>query len=128
MGRKKDKLRKETVTFRIAQDTDNRIETLRKTLIQSNVKRSLFGGSPIKATRSDMVEQGIADLYSRKAYEYEHGAEICGYCKQSRNQTEMYNSAVEELERYIGLYDDMKKLYSSSQSVNHGLQAKEAKL
>lgn len=119
MGRKKDKLRKETVTFRIASDTDQRIETLRKSLIQANAKRSLFGGTPIKATRSDMVEQGIADLYSRKAYEYEHGRDICGYCEQPKNMQKQYN----ELDQ---LYIDLKDLYSNIKSANHGIQAKKA--
>ena len=119
MGRKKDKLRKETVTFRIAEDTDNRIETLRKSLIQANAKRSLFGGTPIKATRSDMVEQGIADLYRRKAYEYEHGRDMCGYCTQPRNMQKQYNDLDE-------LYIELKELYKSIKSESHGIQAKEA--
>ena len=118
MGRKKDKLRKETVTFRIADDTDQRIETLRKSLIQANAKRSLFGGTPIKATRSDMVEQGIADLYRRKAYEYQHGRDICGYCEQPKNMQKQYNDLDD-------LYIELKELYKSIKSANHGIQAKE---
>lgn len=118
MGRTKDKIRKETVTFRIAEDTDRRIETLRKSLIQANAKRSLFGGAPIKATRSDMVEQGIADLYRRKAYEYEHGRDMCGYCEQPRNIHKQYRELDE-------LYIELKDLYNSMKNNKNGIPSKE---
>jgi len=126
MGRSKDKYTKATVTFRIGLDTDRKIESLRKHLIQKTGVRSLFGGTPIKATRSQMVEQGVADLWQRKSNEYEN-PDNCGYCKQSYNSTDLYNSAVEELERYINLYNDMKKLYSTTESGKHGQKIHPAK-
>jgi len=119
MGRRKDKYEKATVTFRIGKDTDRKIESLRQNLIRSSAMRSLFGGREIKATRSAMVEQAIADLWQRKSNEYEDSS-ICGICKQSKHQTEMYNNAVTELERYIELYTDMKKLYRATESKDHG--------
>jgi len=116
MGRRKDKYTKATVTFRIGVDTDNRINTLRRHLIRATARSSLFGGTPIKATRSQMVEQGIADLYKRKAYEHEHGKDMCGYCEQPRNVQKQFNDLNE-------LYIDLKELYSSIKSENHGSKA-----
>jgi hypothetical protein len=112
MGRRKDKYTKATVTFRIGLDTDNRINDLRRHLIQKTGMRSLFGGTPIKATRSQMVEQGIADLWERKSYEH-HKPDHCGYCKQPRNVQDQFNDLNE-------LYIDLKELYSNIKSVDHG--------
>ena len=119
MTRRKDKYRKATVTFRIGEDTDQKIESLRKNLIRSTAMRSLWGGSPVKATRSAMVEQAIADLWQRKSNEYEDSS-ICGYCKQPKNMQKQYN----ELD---SLYIDLKDLYKSMKSADHGSKTKDSK-